>query len=135
MTILVTGGAGYIGSICTESLLDAGHTVTVYDDLSEGHRAAVDPRASFILGRPDEPGDVLKAFQSCEPEAVMHFAGSALVGESMLRPGKYFRNNVGNGLQFLDAAVQCKVRKFIFSSTCATYGLGEQTGPLPKPCH
>ena len=122
MKILVTGGAGYIGSVCAETLLDAGHSVAVYDDLSEGHRAAVDPRASFIQGRPDEPNDVLNAFQSSEPEAVMHFAASALVGESMLRPEKYFQNNVVNGLKFLDAAVACKVRKFVFSSTCATYG-------------
>ena len=122
MNILVTGGAGYIGSICTEELLDAGHRVTVYDNLSEGHRSAVDERVKFILGRPEQDGDMLKAIKSAEPEAIMHFAANALVGESMVNPKKYFHNNVVNGLKLLDAAVECRVRKFVFSSTCATYG-------------
>ena len=122
MNVLVTGGAGYIGSICVEELLNAGHKVAVYDDLSEGHRSAVDPRARFILGRPDAPGDILKAVQDCGPEAILHFAANALVGESMVNPGKYFRNNVANGLKLVDAAVQTGVKKFVFSSTCATYG-------------
>jgi len=122
MNVLVTGGAGYIGSICTEELLGAGHRVTVYDDLSEGHRSAVDARARFILGRPEEAGNLLQAVQETRPDAIMHFAANALVGESMTNPGKYFRNNVANGLKLLDAAVACGVRKFVFSSTCATYG-------------
>src|SRR5258706_7311018 len=106
MNVLVTGGAGYIGSICTEGLLDAGHRVTVYDDLSEGHRSAVDKRAKFIPGRPGEDGDILRAVRDAAPEAILHFAASALVGESMQNPGKYFRNNVANGLKLLDAAVE-----------------------------
>jgi UDP-glucose 4-epimerase len=122
MNVLVTGGAGYIGSICVEELCNAGHSVTVYDDLSEGHRSAVDPRADFILGRPEEPGNVLAAVQACRPGAILHFAANALVGESMTNPGKYFHNNVVNGLKLLDAAVACKVSRFVFSSTCATYG-------------
>jgi UDP-glucose 4-epimerase len=122
MNVLVTGGAGYIGSICTEELLGAGHRVTVYDDLSEGHRSAVDARARFILGRPEEAGNLLQAVQETRPDAIMHFAANALVGESMTNPGKYFRNNVANGLKLLDAAIACGVRKFVFSSTCATYG-------------
>jgi UDP-glucose 4-epimerase len=122
MNVLVTGGAGYIGSICTEELLNAGHTVTVYDDLSEGHRSAVDSRAAFILGRPEEDGNILKAVQQARPEAIVHFAANALVGESMVNPSKYFRNNVVNGLKLLDAAVAAGVKKFVFSSTCATYG-------------
>ena len=122
MNVFVTGGAGYIGSICTEELLNAGHAVTVYDDLSEGHRSAVDPRARFVAARPGTEGDVLAALKSSGAEAVMHFAASALVGESMTNPRKYFRNNVVNGLNLLDAAVECRVRKFVFSSTCATYG-------------
>ena len=69
MNVFVTGGAGYIGSVCTEELLNAGHQVTVYDNLTEGHRSAVDPRARFILGKPEEPGDVLKAVESAKPEA------------------------------------------------------------------
>jgi UDP-glucose 4-epimerase len=122
MNVLVTGGAGYIGSICTEELLNAGHSVTVYDDLSEGHRSAVDSRAVFILGRPEEEGNILKAVQQARPEAIVHFAANALVGESMVNPSKYFRNNVVNGLKLLDAAVAAGVKKFVFSSTCATYG-------------
>src|SRR5262245_52275921 len=122
MNVFVTGGAGYIGSICTEELLNAGHQVTVYDDLSEGHRSAVDSRATFIKGDPEKPGDILNAIQSSAPEAILHFAASALVGESMTNPGKYFHNNVANGLNLLEAARKCKVKKFVFSSTCATYG-------------
>ena len=97
MNVFVTGGAGYIGSICTEELLNAGHTVTVYDNLTEGHRSAVDPRAQFILGKPDEEGDILNAVKSAQPDAILHFAANALVGESMTNPKKYFHNNVVNG--------------------------------------
>jgi UDP-glucose 4-epimerase len=122
MNVLVTGGAGYIGSICAEELLNAGHQVTVYDNLTEGHRSAVDSRAKFILGKPELEGDILNAVKSVKPDAIMHFAASALVGESMTNPKKYFHNNVVNGLKLLDAAVECGVKKFVFSSTCATYG-------------
>jgi UDP-glucose 4-epimerase len=122
MNVLVTGGAGYIGSVCTEELLNAGHQVTVYDDLSEGHRSAVDPRARFVPGHPDQDGDIRNAVLSAKPEAIFHFAANALVGESMTNPRKYFHNNVVNGLRLLDAAVESGVRKFVFSSTCATYG-------------
>ena len=80
------------------------------------------PRARFILGRPEEPDNILHAVQEARPEAIMHFAANALVGESMTNPGKYFRNNVANGLKLLEAAVACGVKKFVFSSTCATYG-------------
>ncbi|HLH53003.1 MAG TPA: UDP-glucose 4-epimerase GalE [Verrucomicrobiae bacterium] len=122
MNVFLTGGAGYIGSVCAEELLNAGHSVTVYDDLSEGHRSAVDPRARFILGQPSREGDILNAVKAAKPEAILHFAANALVGESMTNPGKYFRNNVANGLSLLEAAVAAGVRKFVFSSTCATYG-------------
>jgi UDP-glucose 4-epimerase len=126
MNVFVAGGAGYIGSICTEQLLDAGHQVTVYDTLKEGHRSAVDPRARLIIGQPEVPGDVLNAVKSAKPEAILHFAGYILVGESMKEPGKYFTNNVSNGLLLLEAAVACGVRKFVFSSTAATYGLPDR---------
>ncbi len=122
MNVFVTGGAGYIGSICTEELLNAGHKVTVYDNLSEGHRSAVDPRAAFLLGRPEEPEDLARAVKSSGAEAIVHFAANALVGESMTNPEKYFHNNVCNGLKLLNAAVASGVKKFVFSSTCATYG-------------
>jgi len=135
MNVFVTGGAGYIGSICTEELLNAGHNVTVYDDLSEGHRSAVDGRARFVLGRPEEDNHIPKAVQDARPEAIVHFAANALVGESMTNPGKYFRNNVANGLKLLDAALAAGVKKFVFSSTCATYGPPERsvlTEELPQ---
>ena len=122
MNVFVTGGAGYIGSVCAEELLNAGHRVSVYDNLNEGHRAAVDSRAAFVqgdLGDAAGLGDVLRA---ARPEVILHFAANALVGESMADPAKYFRNNVAYGLNLLDAAVEQGVRKFVFSSTCATYG-------------
>jgi UDP-glucose 4-epimerase len=122
MNVFVTGGAGYIGSICVEELLNTGHQVTVYDNLSEGHRSAVDPRAKFIQNCLSDAAGVKQALQKHQPEAVMHFAANALVGESMINPGKYFRNNVASGLNLLEAAVESGVKKFVFSSTCATYG-------------
>jgi len=122
MNVFVTGGAGYIGSICVEELLNAGHKVAVYDDLSEGHRSAVDGRATLIVGKPEQDGDIFKAVKDTRPDAIMHFAASTLVGESMTQPQKYFHNNVVNALKFIDAAVECRVKKFVFSSTCATFG-------------
>ena len=122
MHVVVTGGAGYIGSVCVEQLLDAGHQVSVIDNLSEGHRSAVDPRARFIELCLSQRETVLSTLKDLRPEAVLHFAASALVGESMTNPSKYFRNNVAAGLNLLDAAVGAGVRKFVFSSTCATYG-------------
>ena len=122
MNVLVTGGAGYIGSVCVEELLNANHQVTVYDNLVAGHRSAVDSRATFVHGQPDKDGDILAAVKAAKPQAIMHFAASSLVGESMTQPRKYFHNNVVNGLKLLDAAVDCGVKKFVFSSTCATYG-------------
>lgn len=122
MRTFVTGGAGYIGSVCVEELLNAGHTVTVFDNLTEGHRSAVDPRAAFVQGCLGDREAVRAAVRAAEPEAILHFAANALVGESMTNPGKYFRNNVAFGLNLLEAAQEHRVRKFVFSSTCATYG-------------
>ena len=122
MNVFVTGGAGYIGSVCAEELLNAGHQVTIYDNLSEGHRSAADHRATFVLGEPEKENDILNAVKAAKPDAIMHFAASSLVGESMTNPRKYFHNNVVNALKFADAAVDCGVKKFVFSSTCATYG-------------
>lgn len=122
MNVFVTGGAGYIGSVCVEELLNAGHQVTVFDNLTEGHRAAVDPRARLIEGCLSDAALVKRSVQAAQAEAILHFAANALVGESMTNPGKYFRNNVASGLNLLDAAVAGGVRKFVFSSTCATYG-------------
>ena len=126
MHIFVTGGAGYIGSICVEQMLNAGHSVTVFDNLTEGHRRAVDSRAELIEGDLQNRCDIEDALEKARPEAVMHFAANALVGESMTNPSKYFRNNVSAGVNLLDAMVAAGCRKFVFSSTCATFGVPER---------
>jgi UDP-glucose 4-epimerase len=126
MKILVVGGAGYIGSVCAELLLDEGHTVCIFDNLSEGHRAAVDSRAEFIEGDLGTIDPIQSALTAFRPEAVMHFAASALVAESMENPSKYFRNNIGNGLNLLDAMVATGVNQLVFSSTCAIFGPPER---------
>ena len=122
MNVFVTGGAGYIGSVCTEELLNAGHTVTVFDNLTEGHRSAVDPRAKFVEGCLRDAKLVKQSLLDAKADAILHFAASALVGESMTDPKKYFHNNLVNALKLADAAVETGVKKFVFSSTCATYG-------------
>jgi UDP-glucose 4-epimerase len=122
MKIFVVGGAGYIGSICAEILLDEGHEVCVCDNLSEGHRSAIDSRARFIEGDLGDREKIRSALRSMQPDAVMHFAASALVAESMQNPSKYFRNNVAHGLNLLDAMIETDVNRLVFSSTCATFG-------------
>ena len=124
--ILVTGGAGYIGSICVEELLNRGYEVAVFDNLSEGHAKAIDPRADFYQGDLGDRSVLRHAFEQAKPEAVMHFAANALVGESMTNPSKYFRNNVASGINLLDMAVEAGVKKFVFSSTCATFGIPDR---------
>jgi len=126
MKVLVTGGAGYIGSVCVEELLNAGHTVVVFDNLSEGHRAAVDTRAEFVDGDLADRSFLSRTLEQKRPDAVMHFAAHAQVSESMANPSKYFRNNVGNGVNLLEACVQAGVGKFVFSSTCAIFGMPKE---------
>jgi UDP-glucose 4-epimerase len=126
MKILVVGGAGYIGSVCAELLLDAGHIVSIFDNLSEGHRAAMDSRAQLFEGDLQDRQLVENTLSKQRPDAVMHFAANALVGESMQNPSKYFRNNVANGLNLLDAMIAAGVGKIIFSSTCAIFGPPER---------
>jgi UDP-glucose 4-epimerase len=125
MKILVVGGAGYIGSVCAELLLDEGYGVVIFDNLSEGHRAAVDPRAKFFEGDLSNAEEIGSVLAELKPDSVMHFAASALVAESMRQPSKYFRNNVANGLNLLDAMVTTGVKVLVFSSTCAVFGLPE----------
>ncbi|PYK22725.1 MAG: UDP-glucose 4-epimerase GalE, partial [Verrucomicrobia bacterium] len=122
MKIFVVGGAGYIGSVCAELLLNEGHEVAIFDNLSEGHRQAVDSRANFIQGELADRRQIDSAISSSRPDAVMHFAANALVGESMQNPSKYFRNNICNGLNLLDAMVSAGVERIVFSSTCAIFG-------------
>jgi UDP-glucose 4-epimerase len=126
MKIFLTGGAGYIGSVCTEYLLDRGHEVMVWDNLTEGHRSAVDARARFVEGDLADRERLMSVVKEFGAEAVLHFAANALVGESMTNPSKYYRNNVSSAVNLADAAVAAGVRVFIFSSTCATYGVPER---------
>jgi UDP-glucose 4-epimerase len=126
MRIFLTGGAGYIGSVCSELLLNEGHEVAIFDNLSEGHRRAVDSRANFVRGDLADRLQIEAALSSTRPDAVMHFAAYALVPESMRDPSKYFRNNIANGLNLLDAVVATGVQRIIFSSTCAIFGPPER---------
>jgi UDP-glucose 4-epimerase len=133
MKILVVGGAGYIGSVCAELLLDEGHTVAVLDNLSEGHRSAVDSRAELIHLDLGDREATFTALRRLRPDAVMHFAASALVSESMDDPSKYFRNNIANGVNLLDSMLAADVRRLVFSSTCATFGHPERV-PIDESC-
>lgn len=117
MRVLVTGGAGYIGSVVAEQLLAAGEEVIVFDNLSQGHRAAVPPEAIFIQGELADFAAVEAVFQTYRPDAIMHFASNTLVGESMALPFKYLGDNVTNGLNLLQNAVTYGTRRFILSST------------------
>jgi UDP-glucose 4-epimerase len=116
---LVTGGAGYVGSVVTRHLLEAGHRVTVLDDLSTGFRAGVPEGAEFVEGRIQTD-----AARILDPsyDGVLHFAASSQVGESVVNPEKYWRNNVAGSLELLSAMREAGVRKLVFSSTAATYG-------------
>ncbi|MGC8839242.1 MAG: UDP-glucose 4-epimerase GalE, partial [Anaerolineae bacterium] len=117
MRILVTGGAGYIGSVVVAELIQAGHDVVVLDNLSQGHRAAVHPQATFVKGDLGDRTLLNHLFRTYPVEAVMHFASRTLVGESMQNPFLYVGENVCNGVNLLEAAVQHGVRRFILSST------------------
>jgi UDP-glucose 4-epimerase len=122
MKVLVTGGAGYIGSVVTEELLNDGHEALVYDSLYKGHRAAVDPRAKFLQADLMDTEALCGALKENQIEAVIHMAADSLVGESVEQPAKYYHNNVVAGLKLLDAMRVCGIRKLVFSSTAATYG-------------
>ncbi len=126
MNILVTGGAGYIGSVVVEELVKSGHKVVVYDNLSKGHREAVDGSAEFILGDLHD-GDLLReSLTANEIDAVIHMAASSLVGESVKEPEKYFDNNVVAGRVLLQAMEASGAKKIVFSSTAAVYGEPER---------
>jgi UDP-glucose 4-epimerase len=122
MNILVTGGAGYIGSVLTEELIKDGHAVTVYDNLSKGHADAVVDGADFIEADLLETEKLTEVLRQNETEAVIHMAASSLVGESVQEPAKYYHNNVTAGLSLLEAMRATDVKKLVFSSTAAVYG-------------
>ena len=122
MHVLVTGGAGYIGSICSELLVSAGVNVIALDNLSEGHRSAVPPQALFYEADFGDPSALDEIFRSHPVDAVMHFAGEALVEKSMKDPSPFYVTNVARGIILLDAMLRHGITNLIFSSTCAVYG-------------
>ncbi len=122
MRILVTGGAGYIGSHTVKHLLEHGHDVVVLDNLSQGHRAAV-PAGRLVVADLKDGDRLDQLFIEQQTEAVVHFAADAAVGESVVNPAKYYQNNLVNSINLLDRARRHGVTRFVFSSTCATYGI------------
>lgn len=126
MNVLVTGGAGYVGSHAVRTLVGAGHAIVVFDNLSAGHAAAVADDARLVVG---ELGDEIlldDLFREFGFDAVMHFAAYIEVGESVVDPLKFYDNNVGNSIRLLRAMQRHEVRRFVFSSTCATYGIPDR---------
>ena len=130
MKILVTGGAGYVGSHCSRELCDFDHSVVVFDNLSGGYRDAVDSRAELIVGDLADREHVERVFEDHGFDAVMHFAGSINVGESTEQPVAYYTNNAANTFILLSVMRQHQVKRMIFSSTCAVYGV-----PPSAPLH
>jgi UDP-glucose 4-epimerase len=133
MAILVTGGAGYIGSVTAERLRAKGEQIVVLDDLFRGHRESLDPSTPFYHGRVGDSALVARILSEHEIEACVHFAALAYVGESVEQPAKYFENNVQQGVAFLSSLLAAGVRRFVFSSTCATYGDVEKM-PISESC-
>jgi UDP-glucose 4-epimerase len=133
-TILITGGAGYIGSHVSKELLRQGHQTIIYDNLQTGHRKAAQ-RAQFIEGDLADSKKLRETFKSFSIDSVMHFAADCQVGESVENPLKYFRNNVKNSLRLVEIMIEFNVMKFIFSSSAAVYGEPKKV-PIPEehPC-
>lgn len=127
MRVLVTGGAGYIGSVVASELLSDGNSVCIYDNLSRGHRLSVPDGAAFVEGDLFDGDTLRRALREHSIDAVMHFAAHSLVGESVAEPALYFRNNVAGTISLLDAMRDRGVHRLIFSSTAAVYGQPEST--------
>jgi UDP-glucose 4-epimerase len=127
MNVLVTGGAGYIGSVVADELLAAGHQVVVLDDLSRGHREAVPRDAALVVASTADRAALDTTLKSHRIDAVMHFAASIEAGESMKAPEQFFRNNTANALNLLEGVLAAGVGRFVFSSTAALYGDPKQT--------
>jgi UDP-glucose 4-epimerase len=126
MNILVTGGAGYIGSVAAQALLDAGHTITVLDNLSRGHWAAVPAGARFVHGDINDRAALADELAQGRYEAVMHFAAYIEAGESMKDPGTFFHNNVGGSLNLIEESVRYGVKRFVLSSTAAIFASSDE---------
>jgi UDP-glucose 4-epimerase len=129
--VLITGGAGYIGSHAVHAFLDAGADVAVLDDLSTGVRSNLPPRAAFYEGCVADRELVTRIVREHRIEGVLHFAGSIVVPESVANPAKYYRNNTSRGLELVDALIASGVRRVVFSSTAAVYGEPESV-PIPE---
>jgi UDP-glucose 4-epimerase len=125
--ILVTGGAGYVGSVCCRRLLELGHSVTVVDDLSTGHREAVPAGAAFCRLSIGDAGRLSGLLQSQSFDCVFHFAAKALIPESVTNPGVFFGSNVADGIAMLEAIRAAGIRRFVFSSSAAVYGTPVET--------
>jgi UDP-glucose 4-epimerase len=125
--ILVTGGAGYVGAVSVESFLAAGHEVVVLDDLSTGHRAAVPDGAPLVVGDYGDGSAAASLLADEGIEAILHCAARSLVGESLVEPARYFRDNVAGGIALLEAARETGVDRFVLSSTAAVYGVPDAT--------
>ncbi|HEX8671028.1 MAG TPA: UDP-glucose 4-epimerase GalE [Longimicrobium sp.] len=126
MRVLVTGGAGYIGSAAVVELLAAGHEVTVFDDLSQGHREALHPDVAFVNGTLADRAAIDEALAEHRPEGILHFASHTLVGESMEKPFLYLGDNVRCGLNLMESAAERGVRRFILSSTANLFGIPDR---------
>lgn len=127
MRVLITGGAGYIGSVVADELLQAGHEVVVFDNLSRGHRQAVPKKAELVVGELADRAYLDQLLPSRAIDAVMHFAALIEAGESMKAPEKFFRNNTANALTLLEAMLAAGIKRFVFSSTAALYGNPQRT--------
>ena len=135
--VLVTGGAGYVGSVSAAAFIEAGHDVVVLDDLTTGHRAAVPPGATFVPGTYVDGPPLARMLDAERIEAILHCAARSLVGESIVDPARYLRENVAGGVALLDAARSAGVERIVFSSTAAVYGAPDTTraatvGTLPR---